>query len=568
MSGRPVTGAGAGARPVGEVDVFARRGAQATAQVQVFTRRASGLVRVMSPYSAFAYNVLNIGVIFPWVYITTLSVFPNANVWVGIIVTGLFTGFLAVVYAGLASAIPRTGGDYVFQSRTLKPWLGFAIVSTMIITFFLQWQALGGWLVAILGLSPMFLGLGLTMGNQMFIDWGVWFATPMGAMITTMVTSTIAAAVLIKSFRWFVKIQWVMWYGFLLSFFLMVVMFFVTPTSTFTARFDRATQVIVGPSGLTYAQLLSGYFTPTTEAAWLTTLLVAPVALTSLGWVGYAQEQAGEIQGAQSLRNQMFINLGGGLVSMVMMAVLAFAMIQTVGQNWLSGAAAASFVPGLPMISPWFSNLAMMLTDNPIILFLMIVGVLLNALQVVFNVIIGWTRVAVAMSIDGALPKVVSHVSPRTHTPVYAHVIFLILGGYLYAFIYNMVPGYLTYTLAVTAVATVMYIGTAIGGAIFPRTRREVYRTSPIAKYKIGPIPVITICGAIAAAFSAAMLYLYIVEPFLGIANLSAGFDGVKSLLIMLAIFVGWSVYYFVRRAYLRSVGINLDLAYKEIPPI
>src|SRR3989449_1073893 len=485
MNGRPVTGAGAGARPVGEVDVFARRGAQATAQVQVFTRRASGLVRVMSPYSAFAYNVLNIGVIFPWVYITTLSVFPNANVWVGIIVTGLFTGFLAVVYAGLASAMPRTGGDYVFQSRTLKPWLGFAIVSTMIITFFLQWQALGGWLVAILGLSPMFLGLGLTMGNQMFIDWGVWFATPMGAMITTMVTSTIAAAVLIKSFRWFVKIQWVMWYGFL-----------------------------------------------------------------------------------QSLRNQMFINLGGGLVSMVMMAVLAFAMIQTVGQNWLSGAAAASFVPGLPMISPWFSNLAMMLTDNPIILFLMIVGVLLNALQVVFNVIIGWTRVAVAMSIDGALPKVVSHVSPRTHTPVYAHVIFLILGGYLYAFIYNMVPGYLTYTLAVTAVATVMYIGTAIGGAIFPRTRREVYRTSPIAKYKIGPIPVITICGAIAAAFSAAMLYLYIVEPFLGIANLSAGFDGVKSLLIMLAIFVGWSVYYFVRRAYLRSVGINLDLAYKEIPPI
>src|SRR3989441_1122882 len=251
----------------------------------------------MSPYSAFAYNVLNIGVIFPWVYITTLSVFPNANVWVGIIVTGLFTGFLAVVYAGLASAMPRTGGDYVFQSRTLKPWLGFAIVSTMII------------------------------------------------------------------------------------------MFFLPPTSTFVARFDRATQVIVGPGGLTYGQLLSGYFTPTTEAAWLTTLLVAPVALTSLGWVGYAQEQAGEIQGAQSLRNQMFINLGGGLVSMVMMAVLAFAMIQTVGQNWLSGAAAASFVPGLPMISPWFSNLAMMLTDNPIILFFMIVGVLLNALQVVFNVI-------------------------------------------------------------------------------------------------------------------------------------------------------------------------------------
>src|SRR3989475_10709484 len=195
MSGRPVTGAGAGARPVGEVDVFARRGAQATAQVQVFTRRASGLVRVMSPYSAFAYNVLNIGVIFPWVYITTLSVFPNANVWVGIIVTGLFTGFLAVVYAGLASAMPRTGGDYVFQSRTLKPWLGFAIVSTMIITVFLQLQAFGCWLFAILRLSPMVLWLWLTQGNQMLMYCGAWIATPAGAMSTSMLTSTSVAAV-------------------------------------------------------------------------------------------------------------------------------------------------------------------------------------------------------------------------------------------------------------------------------------------------------------------------------------------------------------------------------------
>src|SRR2546422_2006493 len=108
----------------------------------------------------------------------------------------------------------------------------------------------------------------------------------------------------------------------------------------------------------------------------------------------------------------MFISLGGGLVSMVMMAVLAFAMIQTVGQDWLSGAAAASFVPGLPMISPWVSNLALMLTDNPIILFLMIIGVLLNALQVVLNVIIGWTRVAVALSIYVGLPLVVSTLSP------------------------------------------------------------------------------------------------------------------------------------------------------------
>jgi len=539
--------------------------------VQVFTRRASGLVRVMSPYSAFAYNILNIGVIFPWVYIGTIPFFADADVWEGIIICGIFTAFLAVVYAGLAAAMPRTGGDYVFQSRTLRPWFGFATVAMMIITFFCQWQALAGWLASILGVYPLVTGLGVTMNNPTLISWGAWFITPWGITITSWVFSTIAALVLIKSFRWFVQIQWVMWYGFLLSFFVMVVMFFITPHATFVNNFNHAAALINNlPPGNYYDQVIPGAqglgFAPATTLAFASTLLVVPVALTSLGWVGYAQEQAGEIQGAQSLRNQMFINFGGGVVSMVMMAVLAYVMLRTVDQNWLAGLA----YPGNPnaLVLPWFSTLAMVLTDNPIILFLMIIGVLLNAIQIVFNVIVGWTRVAVAMSIDGVLPKFVSAVSPRTHTPVNAHIIFLILGGIVFSAVYNLVPGYTTYTLAVTAVATVMYIGTAVGGAVFPWTRKEVYRTSPISKYNVGPIPVITIAGVVAAVFSAWMLFYFLTQPFLVGIDWSKGIEGNTFLIAVVLIFVFWVAYYFIRRAYLKRIGIDLELAYKEVPPI
>src|SRR5207237_1709666 len=107
-----------------------------------------------------------------------------------------------------------------------------------------------------------------------------------------------------------------------------------------------------------------------------------------------------------------------------------------------------------PAIPPWFSSLAIMLPDSPILLFLMIIGIMLNAIQVVFNVIVGWTRVAVAMSIDGVLPKFVSHVSPRTHTPVYAHVIFLILVGHLFAYLHDLRPHSHLHTLAVHHVPT------------------------------------------------------------------------------------------------------------------
>src|SRR5438046_7614543 len=51
---------------VGEVDVFLRVGETATATVQGFTSRECSSIRAMYSYSAFAYNILNIGVIFPW----------------------------------------------------------------------------------------------------------------------------------------------------------------------------------------------------------------------------------------------------------------------------------------------------------------------------------------------------------------------------------------------------------------------------------------------------------------------------------------------------------------------
>ena len=43
--------------------------ATVSATPEVFTRKASGLVRVMSPYSAFVYNILTMGLIFPWTYL-------------------------------------------------------------------------------------------------------------------------------------------------------------------------------------------------------------------------------------------------------------------------------------------------------------------------------------------------------------------------------------------------------------------------------------------------------------------------------------------------------------------
>src|SRR2546429_450874 len=95
---------------------------------QVFTRRASGLVRVMSPYSAFIYNILTMGIIFPWTYLWAPTAFQGSNLILGIVFAFLFELPIALAYAWLATALPRSGGDYVFQSRVFGVSFGLVLV--------------------------------------------------------------------------------------------------------------------------------------------------------------------------------------------------------------------------------------------------------------------------------------------------------------------------------------------------------------------------------------------------------------------------------------------------------
>ncbi len=99
--------------------------ATAAAKPEVFTRNASGLVRVMSPYSAFVYNILTMGLIFPWTYLWAPGALPGGRLVWGILLAMIFEIPIALTYVWLSTALPRSGGDYVFQSRVFGGGVGF-----------------------------------------------------------------------------------------------------------------------------------------------------------------------------------------------------------------------------------------------------------------------------------------------------------------------------------------------------------------------------------------------------------------------------------------------------------
>src|ERR671914_219052 len=211
---------------------------------QVFTRRASGLVRVMSPYSAFIYNVLTMGIIFPWTYVWAPTALEGSNLILGII---------------------------------------FAVVFAFFVVWILQWVALSGWLLATLGIAPTFIGLGVTTGVGAFTDIGTWAASSNGIIVISVANALIALVLLVTGFRNYVRFQYVMWYAILISFGIVLLLFLTNDPVSASGKLDAFAGEVDG---------VQGFFATARAAAadagvnfdppfWLLgTLLVAPIAWT------------------------------------------------------------------------------------------------------------------------------------------------------------------------------------------------------------------------------------------------------------------------------------------------
>ena len=91
----------------------------------LYTRQASGLVRDISPGAGIALNVSFISIPLAVLIATQApSAFPGASPFWVTVFAGVLCIFPTLLYATFTAVMPRAGGDYVFVSRTLHPWVG------------------------------------------------------------------------------------------------------------------------------------------------------------------------------------------------------------------------------------------------------------------------------------------------------------------------------------------------------------------------------------------------------------------------------------------------------------
>lgn len=533
---------------------------------EVFTRKASGLVRVMSPYSAFIYNVLTMGLIFPWTYLWAPGALPGGKLVWGILLATLLEIPIAFAYVWLSTALPRSGGDYVFQSRAFGGFWGFTLMMSGFVIWILQWVALSGWLLSYLGFAPLFLGLGATMSNPALTAVGVWFTSSTGIIVTSILNALASMLLLVSGFKNYVKVQYVMFYGILLAFGTMLVVLFTTPAAVFIERLNAFALASGGVENFyqvaRQASLDAGIdLNP--PFSLLATLLIAPIAWTSLQWATYSAEQNGEIKDARSFKSQAFILVGSLILTGILLAALAMAFERAGGAEFLyiAGAGYWSGIEEATISGFWLwpNIIAVALTASPFVVLLIGIGYILNSFQIVNNCYIGVTRIMVAMSLDRLLPEWVSKVDERLHTPVNAHLAYF-LASIPVILVYNLWGEWYALTLGVTFACGYVFTASSLAGAVLPYRAKELYEASPGAQYKLGNIPWVTILGGLGFVFGGAMVLSFMFVPQLGLTSTLAytvvfGVIGVSAL------------WYFLAKAAQKRRGIDVDYAFKEIPP-
>jgi amino acid transporter len=173
------------------------------------------------------------------------------------------------------------------------------------------------------------------------------------------------------------------------------------------------------------------------------------------------------------------------------------------------------------------------------------------------------TRVIFAAAFDRLLPEKVAEVEPRSRTPIYALLLMVIpslIIGALFA--WNQFD-FQTLTLCSTLVIAVTYLGSTVAAALLPFVKKDLYEASPIAKYKVLGIPLITVAGVIFGGFLCFLLYQWIFDPnqLYGI-----GLKNTSSMIYMGAMYVLALVIYLGFKFYRQRQGIDINKIYDEIP--
>jgi len=518
----------------------------------LFVRNATGLVRELNAFDAF--NLVFSAVLIP-VGITEVMAFtptfwPHANMLLSFLLATPLVATCGLVYLYYTVIMPRSGGDYVWVSRTLSPFFGF--FTNFSLTFvFLTWIAFNfTYMLSVMGPAAAYVGGWhggwLTAPNQTEM---MVIATVLTALFTVLMIFGVRAVA-----RYMLITFAIVWVGMIA--WLLAMLF--GSHAHFVANWNAH-------SGTSYNAMIASAghlgFSAAGAIGWGATLfgmIYSFQVYTGFQWTGYF---AGEIRNVRRTATSSI--LGALLISAIGYVVAVALIYKYYGFNFfgasvfmgLGGGSAhwhLPFLPYLPSLVNFLPGPQWML----VFIALCFVAAILWWTPTGFML---GTRNMFAWSFDRLAPEKLTQVSDRFHTPVIATVtVGCIVEVLNYLNIYQGLGSYLLNVIAVMALA---FIIVSISAAVAPWRRPQLHSQGPgWAKAKVAGLPVITLVAVISAISWSFVIYVAFHTGFGGSLGFKPMLEAFTAPLIGI-------VYYIVVRLIRRSQGMQLTQTFAEIPP-
>ncbi|HWM33073.1 MAG TPA: amino acid permease [Pseudolysinimonas sp.] len=526
----------------------------------VFARRSSGLVRAASAFDASLVNlyVATFPIMVSFILAIVLPFYAGANVYLTLLIGALVAMPILVTYAVASAALKRSGGDYVFISRMMHPALGFA-ANFVFVLFQILFLTSAGYYFCQWCLAPLFRVLGAYLANPGLIEISTALTQPLAVFIVSEIFVVGFGLLFIlrntravlKVFRYTLPVS-----GLGLLAFFGALLF--QSGEQLLANFDAYIAAAGGISNA--AETVRGAATDTgfviTGFSISATLLAVTWPSFSLPYYLGSAYFAGEVRAAK--RSQLLAGPITALIGVLGAILLLWTSLGKLGDDFLGSVAYAPDALGLAS-APTYMETAAAASGNVVLGALIVLGFGSWLIPTVPMSLLIMSRCILAWSMDRVVPAKLSAVNPRTNSPWVAVLIIVILSA--------VASWFWAYTSFFTVVvgAFGQIITLAIGclaAALIPFKNKDLYATAPITG-RWGRIPKLTLIGILGAIGAGFIVVNFALDPFSGVNPEASP----VMFWFTLAMFPLGIVIYYVSRAIRRAQGIDIGLAYKEIPP-
>ena len=528
---------------------------------RVFLRKASGLIKTASNTDVFIYDIglVSIGLGLGFILFFGPAVYLGGNLFVATVLAGAAMLLVGLGMVTWSVTIPRSGGVYNYGTRSMWPPLAFTL-SFVEVSAWLFYGSFGAWYLTKLGIAPAFTAWGILSGNSRIEGYGTDLAGNWPTFLIAAGALTIGAIILASGMRRFFLSQKIMFTIAVGGTIVFLLTLLTTSHSEFVANVNRHMGDRLGSGGDAYG----GAIKAARDAGWTDagfdlkqTILLANWAFLPLIGAAFSISIGGEIK--QVTRGQT-LGILGAIGGAVTVWLVSFALVyRTVGSEFL-GAITYGTLNGVKgataPVDPYITLLTGLGSGSVALTLLIALGFIAWIWLWIPTQILYPTRAIVAWALDRVAPDVMGTVNERTHTPIPA-IAFALAGGITFV-------AFLTFTsffqlVIFIEVAVLAWAIVLLAGVFFPYRRPDIYNKSPISNMRILGLPVMTV----ACALGSAAAFFFFFDLFFD--SFAAGHSR-HSLSVLIGWFVGAFVLFWVMKLLRRRQGVDVDLAFKEIP--